>query len=135
MDRNDLKDIKMEPEEIETLRQRIDVESGACKLWRERYYDLLGEQHNTTTQHIAELLSAEQDGRLVVLPCKVGDTVWTMAQGIITSATVTRIKNPEIIIKLDAFGYKQIHNADDFGQTLFATREAAEAILKGGEND
>ena len=28
--------------------------------------------------HIRDLLQAERDGRLVVLPCKVGDTVWLL---------------------------------------------------------
>ena len=29
-------------------------------------------------KHVQDLLQAEQDGRLVVLPCKVGDTVWLL---------------------------------------------------------
>ena len=29
-------------------------------------------------KHVQDLLQAEQDGRLVLLPCKVGDTVWLL---------------------------------------------------------
>lgn len=32
--------------------------------------------HGEPTEHIRELLRAEQDGRLVVLPCRVGDRVY-----------------------------------------------------------
>jgi hypothetical protein len=34
---------------------------------------------NDFGNHIAELIVAEQDGRLLVLPCKVGDTVCAIA--------------------------------------------------------
>ena len=32
----------------------------------------------TLLKHIRELAEAEKDGRVVVLPCKVGDTIWRL---------------------------------------------------------
>ena len=59
-------DTGLEPEEI---RNALDVN------------DIIPEI-NVTVDHIRDLLQAEQDGRLVVLPCKVGDRVWvTRAYG------------------------------------------------------
>lgn len=54
---------------------------------------------------------AEQEGRLVVLPCKVGDTVYAINHGKIDEATFI---------------------GDAFGKTIFLTRKEAEAALKGG---
>ena len=38
--------------------------------------DVVPVAHGELTEHIHELLRAEQDGRLVVLPCRVGDRVY-----------------------------------------------------------
>lgn len=114
-------DTGLEPEELKSLKETWDLFGGADGV--QRVY-----------VERDEYKQAESEGRLIVLPCKVGDTVWTMAQGIITNATVTRVKSPEITMRLDAFGYGHIRNTDDFGQTIFATREEAEAAL-GGDGD
>lgn len=42
--------------------------------------------------HLRELAQAEQDGRLVVLPCKVGDTVYFPKKSRWDSATVEHIE-------------------------------------------
>ena len=85
--------------------------------------------------HIRDLLQAERDGRLVVLPCKVGDHVW--ADG-----------REAIVVWF--FGYKTerylhaqfLDNAEytdipfyEIGKAVFPAREEAEAALalKGGE--
>ena len=83
--------------------------------------------------HLRDLLQAEQDGRLEVLPCKVGDHVW---------------EDGREAIVVWFFGYKTerylhaqfLDNAEytdipfyEFGKTVFLTREEAEAALKGGE--
>jgi hypothetical protein len=43
-------------------------------------------------ERIRELLKADKDGRLVVLPCKVGDTVYWLHNGFITECRVHRIQ-------------------------------------------
>lgn len=81
--------------------------------------------------HLRELVQAEKDGRLVVLPCKVGDTVWM----IVTKRP--RVSMPEFsFIKRSSLTWNNMHRILlDFGKTVFLTREEAEAALtKGGQN-
>ena len=83
-------------------------------------------------KHVQELLQAEQDGRLVVLPCKAGTLIYIGSR-------------PAIITQF--FGYvreRYFHAVfcdenkgidvpfEELGKTVFLTREEAEA-LKGGE--
>lgn len=88
--------------------------------------------------HIRDLLQAEQDGRLVVLPCKVGDAVYWLHNDVITECRVHRVQmnRTGLFICLKS---KVSHGAFRvdicLGKTVFLTREAAEAALslKGGE--
>lgn len=84
-----------------------------------------------------ELAQAEKDGRLVVLPCKVGDTVWVIledmkpqparVQGISMSASCSNTI-------LHFGGYPPVSVwGNDIGATWFSTREEAEAALKKRE--
>ena len=108
----------MEPEEIADFMKR----------W-EQTVEIGGMLKKYCIDHIRDLLHAEQDGRLVVLPCKVGDHVW--ADG-----------REAIVVWF--FGYKTerylhaqfLDNAEytdipfyEIGKTVFLTREEAEAAL------
>ena len=90
---------------------------------------------STTPDHLRDLLQAEQDGRLVVLPCKAGNLIYVG-------------RRPAIITQF--FGYvreRYFHAVfcdknegidipfEELGKTVFLTREEAEAAmaLKGGE--
>ena len=88
-------------------------------------------------KHVQDLLQAEQDGRLVVLPCKVGDSVYmpdldkkipvkVRVQGISISVSGRTILH---------FGGYPVEYAwgDGCGKDWFLTREEAETALKGGE--
>lgn len=67
---------------------------------------------------------AEQAGRLVVLPCKVGDTVYqTDLVGHIYASRIT-----QIIYDTDSIAFDE----RAIGKTVFLTREEAENALKGG---
>ena len=86
------------------------------------------------------IMDAEREDRLLVLPCKVGDHVYTAQRGIVSELVVTCIEvylsqlwiQWEIIsgiygrYRMDGFP------AFDIGKTVFLTREEAEAALKGG---
>lgn len=63
-------DTGLEPEEIQVL-CFMDRRAKMANLLRLEEYQELG-----SIEHLRELVQAEQDGRLVVLPCKVGDTVY-----------------------------------------------------------
>ena len=90
-------------------------------------------------KHVQELLQAEQAGRLVVLPCKVGAPIYTTHWWKDVKEKCTDSKGnsfyrtvPKNIIKKERFNpfgpdYEWL------GKTVFLTREEAEAALKGGE--
>ena len=87
---------------------------------------------------LADYEDAEAEGRLIVLPCKVGDMVWSgepfvdkcIREGVIVQ------------INIDAFGFCGFWASfnpcaiaaefikEDIGKTVFFTREEAEAALK-----
>lgn len=82
---------------------------------------------------IVELMEADQDGRLVVLPCKVGDSVYDIRDG---TPYATRVLN---------FSYFGDHwacrtvssypNLEQFGEKVFLTREEAEAALEAQKGE
>ena len=74
--------------------------------------------------HLRDLLQAEQDGRLVVLPCKVGDTVYQ-----IDAERVYESEVKWIIFDCDDIAFDE----RAIGESIFLTREEAEAVLKGGD--
>ena len=43
--------------------------------------DVVPVVHGEPNEHMRELLEAEQDGRLVVLPCRVGDRIYRVVDG------------------------------------------------------
>ena len=81
---------------------------------------------STTPDHLRDLIQAEQDGRLVVLPCKVGDTVYQ-----IDAERVYESEVKWIIFDCDDIAFDE----RAIGGSIFLTREDAEAALalKGGE--
>ena len=75
---------------------------------------------------------AEQEGRLQVLPCKIGDMVYYLRGLDILGDTVERI----ILDGIDNQVLVGAHKAFmfcDFGRNVFRTREEAEAALKERE--
>lgn len=92
---------------------------------------------NVTVDHIRDLLKAEQDGRLVVLPCKVGDTVYFRTYT--KNGTVCLGIQPHEVVEIKGFAVVRGEhtdigiNANSFGTNVFMTREAAEAALEGGD--
>ena len=81
---------------------------------------------STTPDHLRDLIQAEQDGRLVVLPCKVGDTVYQ-----IDAERVYESEVKWIIFDCDDIAFDE----RAIGGSIFLTREEAEAALvqKGGD--
>ena len=65
---------------------------------------------------LKELAEADKEGRVVVLPCKVGDTVWI-------AGYIQMIRTTECDIPIR-----------NFGKTVFLTREEAEEALRRAEN-
>jgi hypothetical protein len=70
---------------------------------------------------VVELLKAD---RLIELPCKVGDTAWTYT----VSHGKYEIYDVEVVHEVFATHIKRL-----WGDRYFATKEEAEAKLKGSE--
>lgn len=92
-------------------------------------------------QHYEDL---EEAGRLIELPCAVGDTVYSFSFNIVYPFTVNgfEINKYEVEFKGSYCGeeksleYWSIHfPVSKIGKTVFLTREEAEAALKGAENE
>ena len=77
---------------------------------------------NECVKKLAEYEIAEEEGRLVVLPCKVGDIVYK-----IMCQRDNFDDRPYRIITSVNF---RLDMADDIGKTVFLTREEAEKALK-----
>ena len=113
------------PDEIEKLKKK------ALSL---EVYKAIG-----TTEHLRELVAAEQEGRLVVLPCKVGDYVYIPSierQEVIR----TRVQGISVAVSGRAilrFGGYPVESAwgDGCGKDWFLTREEAEKALRENGKD
>ena len=118
-------DTGMEPEEINDMALEV-----ATLKTIESMYGGLGKP-----DHIRDILQAEQDGRLVVLPCNVGDHVWADGR----EAIVVWFFGYKTERYLHAQFFDNAEHTDipfyEIGKTVFPTREEAEAALKGGESD
>ena len=89
---------------------------------------------------LAEYETAEEEGRLVVLPCKVGDIIFCIVRpGIIRQFKVLSIEIYEYgaILELlyagnvEKYRFWRIYMpSDDFGKKLFLTSKEAEEALK-----
>lgn len=95
--------------------------------------------------YLRELVQAEKGGRLVVPPCKVGDTLWTKIS--IQGDRYRKTDRPHpvkvfFIGIAEKGGYLLAESTngraftfgfDRIGKTAFLTHEDAEAALKGGD--
>ena len=98
--------------------------------------DVVPVVHGELTEHIHELLRAEKDGRLVVLPCKVGDELWsfsTYPAARVYGFTVTDISTLNGRTVLNTLGCGTLWERD-IGKTVFLTREEAEKALETRKN-
>ena len=82
-----------------------------------------------------ELAEADKDGRLVVLPCKVGDTLFRVFDGNISEHEVQNMKYFARQRRLGIDMTPFFPDAGKFiGKTVFLTREEAEAALEAKKN-
>ena len=78
-----------------------------------------------TFKRIIALMEADRAGRLVVLPCKVGDTVYR----IFNPPSREPVISAHTLMSVDYI----VRWIDKFGKTVFLTREEAEKALKTKE--
>lgn len=101
---------------------------------------------NEVCKKLAEYEQLEEQGLLVRLPCKVGDTVYRVNAGAkqpIIPMTVSEIhflcyKN-ERVVRFDAIGKEDMgesrYRLEDIGRIVFLTNEEAEKKLEEMKNE
>lgn len=109
-------------------------EHGVVMSWEAQFSDVL--------QKLAVYEDAEEQERLVILPCKVGDTLYAPTRSFVSEFRVSQF---------DYGGYEKPYlwvnwyltkgitgnfrldgtNASEIGKTVFLSREEAKAALKG----
>ena len=93
-------------------------------------------------QHYEDL---EEQGRLIELPCKIGDTVYyinthnrlslfknTVYEAKVARFVTTRYGTSIVIQIRNEYGCTELYSEDNYNKTVFLTKEEAEAALKGG---
>lgn len=99
----------------------------------------------TTPDHLRELVDADKDGRLVVLPCKVGEKLWVIGRDNVPREMALEVPDIRTVCtdednlcmstcnrKADGFcAYRLRNDGADVGKTVFLTREEAEKALEG----
>ena len=113
------KDTGLEPEEINDYLPML-------KEWR---------QNMGALRHVHELVKSEAEGRLVVLPCKVGDTVYCIRKNPFAKGRYVKENIAESITVYRDHSFSIFSTLNDvLGQTVFLTREEAEATIKKYES-
>lgn len=116
-------DTGMEPEQCENA--KVIIESAFS-------------DDTSKSERIRELLKAEKDGRLVVLPCKVGDGLYEVTGRKTISVykvKAIRVELFSLFIEWDiveGFVWQSLSgiNAGEIGKTVFLNREEAEKALE-----
>lgn len=122
----------LEPEEIE----RILDSYGRGMTLRTENAQRLEIIKEIPINRIRELAQAEKEGRLVVLPCNVGDKLYDVTLGevrekIVISLSMLLSKSVNHLV-IHAENFRNAvtsYELQDIGKTFFLTREAAEAAL------
>ena len=120
---------------------------------RERLIELMNKQfielHKDGDWDFVEMLGGVADylikNGVVVLPCKVGDTVWIVLKGYVTTARVLAFYIDreggmlDLLVKTNtetANGFETFVDKDTYTfENVYLTQEEAKAALKGGEGD
>lgn len=98
---------------------------------------LCGDKREYSIDRLRELIEADREGRCLVSPCKVGDrlyTIRTIQDGSFTLEIYDAGEIRQISVNTNGtfflvdYGYSL--SANNFGKTVFKTREAAESDLK-----
>lgn len=105
--------------------------------------DMIGEQKaSEALDRFRQLVKADRDGRVVVLPCKVGDTVWANLDGmrhtrkcVIEFANIGSHVTTIVFSTVDGLREQYGVNPSAFGKTVFLTREEAEKALEAMKDE
>lgn len=95
-------------------------------------YIVMRDAEQEGVARLRELAEADKDGRLVVLPCKMGDKLYRVFAGEIFEHRVGSMKYFAIQGRWDIETYPFCPYVErSIGKTIFLTREEAEKALEG----
>lgn len=79
--------------------------------------------------HLIDLVQAEKAGRLLILPCKIGDAVYILDEDEVCEATVWNIESYKNVrgdlVVLFVCGTMGTFSLDDWGKTVFPDEKQA----------
>ena len=113
-------DTKRTPEQIDALEAAIMGKAVAQ----------ITEFEGLPIARLRELAEADKEGRVIVLPCKVGDTVYFALLGRIIEKQVFSIVSFSNSTRIYCGGTSEYFRPEDIGKTVFLTREEAEKALQ-----
>lgn len=126
----------LEPEEIVKIRE--DIENGYMKSTARRY--------GVPVDRLRELVNADREGHCVVLPVKLGDTIYSIREDFYNYRKHSGVQRGEVVgfeydktwmiwVRLDDAIPRTRHafKVKDFGKVIFNNREEAELSLKAVE--
>lgn len=103
---------------VEKLIGRLEEEYINCFTTGDyKYNNAIDKAKEIVNELAEEYKDAEKQGLLLRLPCKVGDTVYSV------------VKDGLSIFELEFSLDFYVRRKDDFGKTIFLTREEAEQAL------
>lgn len=124
----------MEKTNVDTLQLNVADKKENMKLMHEMYmqgrFDLLAdllygaplkESEEEFVIKIKTILQAEDEGRILILPCKLGETVWC-----IRTARDNYSDLPYLALRQDSFKLSMLER---LGKDIFLTREEAQEAL------
>ena len=121
---------------MERLTERQDITpDGESDVWVKQH------DYISAARKLCDYEDLEEQGLLVRLPCKIGDTVFRINEGAknpIIELTVTQINiirksyNLEVV---DRDGGELMYFKNDIGNSIFLTREEAEKKLEELKNE
>ena len=102
--------------------------------WRNGHGAVVNNQENYIDK-LARYEDAEEQGRLIVLPCKLWDTLYDAYTGDIRHHYVTEFSTRGKDVDIQVNDYYAVVgcycHASDIGKTVFLSREEAEKALEG----
>ena len=129
--------MKIRKELLENAKS-IDIATPEEKAWVDGYMNCLDEIRTWSGGRFRKMVESVRERRVLVLPCKVGDTVYSVSQELadVRPYIVDRVIEP----------YFRVKDAEDdtltggvylqaFGRTMFTTREEAEKALEEAKRD
>ena len=93
-------------------------------------YIVMRDAEQEGVARLRELAEADKDGRVIVLPCKVGDTVYFALLGRIIEKQVFSIVSFSNSTRIYCDGTSEYFRPEDIGKTFFLAREGAEKALR-----